>query len=341
MEEKRLQVKEPLCSSEVGSLWLTYQQKTMIQRILEYFLERADDQQAKNIIGMLWQELDYYVETIKGIFENEGMVIPKGFTKEDVNLDAPPLFDKGFDIMLTRLLKEVSLGMYSINLNMAYRADVMTVYEGLTMVSYKIYKLSTLYLLKKGILTRPPIITPPKRTEFIESKNYMKGFKPFGEKRALNAIELGFLHHGIETNNLGMQLITGFAQCAKNKEARQYFEKGKELAKKHIKTFQELLLENDIQFSATSGSTVTNSTVAPFSDRLMMFCIDLLNGFSIVGESFGTFFTLRNDLSLKIMLLAKDVYLYGQEGLEIMFKNGWYEEPPQSEDRNQLINRTE
>ncbi|WP_423798445.1 DUF3231 family protein [Neobacillus sp. SAB-20_R2A] len=333
--------KEPLSSSELGTLWITYQEKTMILRILEYFLEKAEDQQAKNIIGMMYQELDYYVELISGIFESEGAVVPKGFTKEDVNLDAPKLFDNGFDIMFLRILKEVSMGMYTINMNMAYRIDVMTVYEGLTSITQKCYKLATVYLLKKGILTRPPIITMPKRTEFIESKRYMRGFKPFSEKRPLNAIELGVLHSGIEVNNIGMQLITGFAQSAKNKEVRQYFEKGIELSKKHIKTFQDFLLESDIQFSATIGSTVTTSTVAPFSDKLMMFCIDLLNGFSIVGQSFGTFFTLRNDLSLKTASLAKDVFFYGQEGLEIMFKNGWYEEPPQTEDRNQLINRTE
>ncbi len=89
----------------------------MILRMLEYFLEKADDQESKNIMGMLWQELDYYVELMKSVFESEGAVIPIGFTKEDVNLDAPNLFEKGFDIMFIRVLKQVSLGMYSINMN--------------------------------------------------------------------------------------------------------------------------------------------------------------------------------------------------------------------------------
>lgn len=313
----------------------------MILRIMEYFIEKSDDQEAKNIMGMLWQELDYYVDMIKRVFESEGAVIPKGFTKEDVHLDAPNLFDNGFDIMFLRILKEVSMGMYTININMSYRIDVMTIYEGLSTVTYKIYKLATLYLLKKGILTLPPNLTMPKETEFIKNKSYMKGFNLFSEKRPLNAIEVGILHHGIETNNIGMQLIMGFAQCAENKEVRKYFEKGKEISKKQIKTFHEFLLESDIQFSGTAGSTVTNSTVPPFSDKLMMYCINLLNGFSIVGSSFGVFFTLRNDLSLKMSLLAKDVFFYGQEGLEIMFKHEWFEEPPQKEDRNQLINRNE
>jgi Protein of unknown function (DUF3231) len=328
----------PISASEVGTLWLTYQEKTLIMRILEYFIKKADDDEARNILGGLWQELHYYVLEIEKIFKQQGVAIPAGFKKEDVNLEAPKLFDNGFDIMFLRILKEVSMGMYTINMNMAYNDDVMQVYEGLTTVTHKIYKLATLFLLQKGILTLPPKVTMPKTTEFIESKKYMSGFNPFNSKRALNDIELGILHHGIESNNIGMQLMSGFAQCAQNKEVRKYFEKGKELAKKQIKIFQGILLDNDIQVSATSGSTVTTSTTAPFSDKLMLHCVKYLNGFCIVGNSFGTYFTLRNDISLKITLLAKDIYFYGQEGIEIMIKHGWFEEPPQTEDRNKLIN---
>ncbi|WP_299092499.1 DUF3231 family protein [uncultured Metabacillus sp.] len=223
------------------------------------------------------------------------------------------------------------MGLYTINMNMAYREDVIGIYEGLTVVTQKIYKLSTLYLLEKGILTTPPNVTMPKTTEFIMSKSYLNGFKPFGEKRALNDIELGYLHHGIETNNIGMQLITGFAQCAEDKEIKQYFKKGADLAKKQIKVYEELLLHSDVQFSASSGSTVTNSRVAPFSQKLMMFCIYLLNGFGIVGGSFGAVFSLRNDLSMKTALFTKDIYFYANEGVKIMIKKGWLEEPPQME----------
>ncbi len=306
-------------------------------RMLEYFIEKSDDQQARNITGGLWQELNFFVLQMEEIFIDQKMVKPVGFTKEDVNLEAPKLYDNGFDIMFVRVLKEVSMGMYTINMNMAYNDKIMQIYEGLTSVTQKIYKLSTLYLLEKGILTLPPKVTMPKTNEFIKSKSYLNGFNPFNEKRALNDIELGFLHHGIETNNIGLQLITGFAQCAENKDVKKYFVKGMELCKKQIKAFEDILLESNVQFSATSGSTVTNSTVAPFSDKLMMHCVYLLNGFGLVGNSFGTFFSLRNDISMKTTLLAKDVYFYGQEGAEIKIKHGWFEEPPQMEDRAQII----
>ncbi|MCM3544504.1 DUF3231 family protein [Priestia megaterium] len=325
--------KNPISSSELGTLWLTYQEKTMILRVLEYFIEKSDDQQAKNIMGGLWQQLSYYVTKIKKIFQEQGIVIPIGFNQEDVNLEAPKLYDNGFDIMFVRILKEISMGMYTLNMNMAYQDEVMEIYEGLTSVTQKVYKLSTLYLLEKGILTLPPKVTMPTSTEFIENKSYLSGLNVFNEKRALNDIELGYLHHGIETNNIGMQLITGFAQCAQNKEVKQYFIKGKDLAKKQIKIFGDILLESDIQFSATSGSTVTPSTIAPFSQKLMMFCIYLLNGFGIVGSSFGSIFSLRKDLSMKTALIAKDIYFYADEGVKIMINNGWLEEPPQTENR--------
>jgi hypothetical protein len=327
----------PISSSEIGTLWLTYHEKTLILRMLEYFIKHADDDEARNILGSLWQSLNYFVMEIEKIYQQQGIVYPVGYTKEDVNLEAPKLFDNGFDIMFVRILKEISMGLYTININLAYNADVAKIYKGLTNITQDIYMLSTEYLLRKGILTLPPKVIMPKTTEFIKSKNYMSGLNPFGGKRALNDIEIGFLHHGIEANNIGLQLITGFAQCAKNEKVKQYFVKGKELAKKQIKEMTDILMESDVQFSATSGSTVTSSTIAPFSDRLMMGCVYFLNGFAVVGTSFGMFFTLRNDIHMKTALLGKDIYFYGQEGLEIMIKNGWLEEPPQMEDRAQII----
>ncbi|MEH6996567.1 DUF3231 family protein, partial [Neobacillus drentensis] len=76
----------PISASEVGTLWLTYGEKTLIMRMLEHFIEKSDDQQATNILGGLWQELNFYVLQMEQIFRDQGMVKPIGYTKEDVNL---------------------------------------------------------------------------------------------------------------------------------------------------------------------------------------------------------------------------------------------------------------
>lgn len=233
------------------------------------------------------------------------------------------------------------MGLYTISTNMAYHVDVMTIFEGLNVVTIKIYKLVTLYLLRKGILTLPPKVTMPNTTEIIKSKEYLEGLNPFSQKRPFNCIEMGILHQGIESNNVGLQLMTGFAQCARDKEVKKYCVKGMDLAKKQIQTFEKLLIKANVHFSATSGSTVTTSKVPPFSDKLIMNLIGFLNGFAIVGMSFGTFFSFRRDLTMQSTLIAKDVFLYGEEGINIMIKNGWIEEPPQMEDRTQIINNNQ
>jgi hypothetical protein len=80
---------DPINVSEVGSLWQTYQEKTLIMRFLEYFIEKTDDAQARNILGGLWQELNFFVKEMEEIFSEQGMVVPVGFTAAGVNIDAP------------------------------------------------------------------------------------------------------------------------------------------------------------------------------------------------------------------------------------------------------------
>ncbi|UOR12757.1 DUF3231 family protein [Halobacillus amylolyticus] len=328
--------KPAITSSELGTLWLTYQQKTMILRMLEYFIEKADDEKAKNIMISLYDEIDPYVEKITVIFQNEGAAIPVGFTSQDVNKEVPKLYDHGFDIMFVRLIKEISMGMHTLNITMASREDIVLIFKDLTAITQKYYNACTQYLIEKGMLARPPYVSMPNSVEFVKDTSYLGGLNPFSSKRTVNTVEVANLFHAIETNITGMQMITGFAQCANEQEAKKYFSKGAELAKSMIKELSETLLQDDIQTPSPSGGIATRSTVAPFSDKLMMYCTSLFCSFSMGGNSLGTAFSLRNDLSAKIMVFMKDIFEYAHEGAKIMIRNGWMEEQPQMESRDKL-----
>ncbi|WP_341864771.1 DUF3231 family protein [Halobacillus dabanensis] len=149
-------------------------------------------------------------------------------------------------------------------------------------------------------------------------------------KRALNTVELAHLHHSIESNVTGMQMIFGFAQSAENKVAADYFYKGGELAKGIIKEMSEIYLQNDLQVPATAGGNVTTSKIPPFSDKMMMYCVSLFCSFSLGGNSLGTAFSLRNDLPTKLSVFMKDIFEFAHEGAKIMIGQGWMEEPPQT-----------
>ncbi|MFB3167387.1 DUF3231 family protein [Neobacillus sp. 179-C4.2 HS] len=333
--------KPAITSSELGTLWLTYQEKTMILRMLEYFIEKADDEKAKVIMTNLYGEIDLYVAKIAETLQNEGAVIPVGFTSQDVNKEVPKLYDNGFDIMFIRLLKEISMGLHSLNITMAYREDIVMIFKELTAITQKYYNLCTQYLLEKGMLARPPYVSMPNSVEFVKDTNYLGGLaiNPFSEKRTLNTVEVAHLHHSVESNITGMQMITGFAQSANEGEVKKFFNEGAELAKSIVKELSETLLQSDIQTPESSGGNATRSTVAPFSDKLMMYCTSLFCSFSMGGNSVGTAFSLRNDLPAKMAIFMKDIFEYSHKGAKIMIKNGWMEEPPQMEERKQIIKK--
>ena len=111
-----------------------------------------------------------------------------------------------------------------------------------------------------------------------------------------------------------------------------------ELSKKIISTLSDILLQSDIQPPSTWTGKATASTVAPFSDKLMMYNTSLLSTFGLGSSAIGAAFSLRSDLPLKLANLSKDIFTYSQDGGQLMVKNGWMEEPPQAEDRFQLIN---
>ncbi|MFC7686368.1 DUF3231 family protein [Ureibacillus sp. GCM10028918] len=323
--------KPKMSSSELGALWTTYQKKSMILRIVEYFIEKSDDQRAKDLMSELWNQLHPLIIEMKITLENEGAAVPDGFTEKDVNLEAPKLWENGFDIMFCRVLKEISMGMYVLHLTMSYRQDIIKLYRDMTEVTETFYGHFTQYLLEKNLYTRPTYVSMPTSTNYISDNDYSKGSNIFGNKRTLNTVEFGYLYRTIETNITGMQLLNGFIQTTKDEDVKKYFIQGKELSKEIIRETSNILLENNIQPPATPGGTVTNSTIAPFSEKLMMYCNYLLSAFSLGGGGFSAGFSLRKDLQTKNVIFAKDIYQYQLNGVNLMMSKGWLEEPPKME----------
>jgi Protein of unknown function (DUF3231) len=233
--------------------------------------------------------------------------------------------------MFVRMIKEIIMAMHTLHITVSYRDDiVMMMMRELTMITQKYYHRCTTYLLEKGLMPRSPYVSVEKEVEFVKDTNYLSGLNPFGQKRPLTTVELANIYHAIESNVVGMAMIFGFAQCADKKDVSKYFTKGGELAKGIIKEMTEVILQNNIQVPNTAGGNITDSKLAPFSNKIMMYCVSLFCGFSLGGNSVGTAFSLRNDLPAKLSIFMKDIFEYAHEGAKIMINNGWMEEPPQT-----------
>ncbi|MGD6960513.1 DUF3231 family protein [Rossellomorea aquimaris] len=329
----------PITSSELANLWMTYQDKTMIMRFLEYFLEHVEQEETRKILQSYYERAAESVEFVISIFQQEGAVIPAGFTENDVNKGAPKLFDYMYDVMYLHMMSKLGTALYSLYSTMSYRQDIRQFFRRLTTEAQEAYDQATNVLLEAGVLSRSPYVSMPKEVEFVHDKNYMTGLNWFSNERSLNTIEISLIHNAIETNLTGMQLMIGFAQVAHDQQVRNHFVKGMELSKKVETSLGEFLRQDYIEPPATHAGKATNSTVAPFSDKLMMYNTSLLTTFGLGSNALGGAFSLRTDLPAKMALLTKDIFDFAKQGGIIMIKNGWMEKPPQVEDRNQLIKR--
>ncbi|MGH4120412.1 DUF3231 family protein [Clostridium sp.] len=330
------EAKIQITSTELGTLWMSYQTISSGIIIFDLLKDKVIDKDAQNIIASYVGERKNIISKIVNIFNNEKAVIPLAFGEQDIIREVPPLFDDIFCVMFLRQLTKLHLGQSSVFSAMSYMKEVNDVFKLKYDISNKYYIMATSYLLGKGVLARPPYVTMPKQVEFIEDKNYMSGFNAFSEKRALNTIEVGYINEAIEDNIFNTQLLTGFAQVAKEDEVKKYFIEGKELCKKVITELSGVLLQSDIQPPSAWAGKVTDSTEAPFSDKLMMY-INSLTAITALGfTGLGTSFSMRNDLPVKLGLISKNTFEYSKKGAKIMIKHKWMEEPPQMEDRNQL-----
>jgi hypothetical protein len=328
--------KAPLSSSELGNLWQAYQEKSMALRALEYFIEKAQESKVRKILQAVYDTEKKNEQRIQAIFQDAGAVIPAAFTESDVNRDAPRLFDDNSALMYIRMMSKVLTGLYSLHSGMSYRPDICDLYMDFTTDTQRCYTHTSQYLLEQGVLTRPPIVPMPQEVEFVDDTHYTDGFKLFHDKRVLNTVEIGLVYQSLETNITGMQLMAGFEQVAKDPDAKKYFQRGKELAKKVISIMSTLLLESDIPAPSTWAGEITDSTIAPFSDKLMMYNTNLLSMFGLGSNSVGAAFSFRGDLLVKMGRIMADTFDFAKDGGEIMMKHGWMEEPPQAVDRRKL-----
>lgn len=326
----------PLTSSELGNLWMTYQEKTMLLRFLEYFLEHVENEDIEQILKSTYDSSEQIVESIKHIFQQEGAVIPVGFTANDVNKGVPKLFDYLYEPMFLHMISKIEASLFALYSTMSYRKDIRQLFKQLTANAQEMFDQCTQFLLDKGVLVRPPFMTMPKEISFIKDKNYLSGFNLLRETRSLNAIEISLIHHAIETNLTGLQLMIGFAQVANDKKVKEYFVEGMKLSKDVETTLGEYLRQDYIEPPASHAGKATNSTVAPFSDKLMMYITNLLGSFSIGSNALGGAFSLRSDLLVTMARLTQKIIPFVKDGGELMINNGWMEEPPQVEDRKQL-----
>ncbi|MED1796552.1 DUF3231 family protein [Brevibacillus nitrificans] len=325
---------DKLTSAEQGKIWATYVGNTMSVCVLSYMLNHVKDQEVKNILEHAMQLSKQFLQSLKGIFAKENYPVPVGFTQEDVDIQAPRLFEDDFYLHYLKYVAKAGISLYGIAIPLVTRDDTRQFFTSCIDQTVKLINSVNTALLKKGLLTRPPYIPYPEAVDFVEKHSYHNGY--FGRVRPLQALEITHLYDNVENNATSKAVLVGFSQVAKSNQSKAYFRRGKEIATKHYETFSGILQEEGLTSPPILDQLVTTSTSAPFSDRLMLF--HKLDMYAVRIRAYGNALSMcaRHDVATKYARFLVEVGNYVEDGSNLLIENGWLEQPPQAVDRNAL-----
>ena len=326
-----------LTSAEIANLWNTYMHYSTLTCVFKYFEKVARDNNDNDIMSLMSYALKSFETRLKWItdtFKRENLTIPLGFSENDVNINAPQLYSLSYILYYLRNMIRFGNTVQTLNVNMAERPDVRDFYTEITTTILDLNKKTTNIMLERGIIQRPPTINVPNEVEFTKKPSFLAGF--IGEQRPLMAQEIAHLYQIALLNYMGRVLLSGFSQVAKSDKVRDYMNKGVRIADDIIDTMASTLKEDDIPTPLPGDANTTDSTTAPFSDKLMMFHIHHISVFGICMYGAALGYSMRHDLQQKYALIIANTGRYAEEGVKIMMDNGWLEEPPQVVDHKAL-----
>jgi hypothetical protein len=324
-----------LSSAEIGGLWGTFIQDSMTVCLVKYFIHHNQDEEIKPLLEIALKNSESQLQKISDIFTNEGIPLPDQFTEEDINYSAPPLFYDMFGLSLVYMISRLDMINASFLTANVAREDVLEFYVTVLNKSTQLYKTSTTLLLSKGIYDRPPMIPYPKEVEYIEKHSYLSGMI---KKRSLNSIEITEIFFNTERNYFSILLCTALLQVVEDKEIKEFIKEGKEISEKQIRVFNEILLKEQLLGNVSTTMEVTDSTVLPFSDRLIVILFHSLNAIDITLLGHALSVSLRTDLVANYHKFISEILVYAGKGFNLLVDRGWLQQPPMAPNRKELEN---
>lgn len=321
-------------ASEYGVIWSQYVNDSMSRCVLRYLLNDAKDENTRNLLQFALELSETHLEKTKQFLTQENYPIPIGFTDEDVTLDAPSLFTDTFKIVYLQIMTIHGLTRYAGATSVCIREDVRKYFIDCTSQSLELYDRVTNVALYKGILSKPPTLNNQQNIDFVRKQNYLTGW--FGKRRPINAIEISGAHLNMQKTMVKMVLELGFSQVCQSKEVRVYMERARKLCKRHFHILGSILEEENLHIPRIFETEVTDSTVAPFSDKLMLFHIATLLSAALgyYGEALSM--SQRRDLSADYTRMNLEIALIAEDGMNLLIERGWMEQPPSAADHESL-----
>lgn len=327
--------KIPLISTEITGLWNSYISDTLIVCMSKYFLNNVEDNETRAVLQQTLDLSNQHIKELTTLFNVEKLTLPDGFKDSDVNLEAPRLFTDSFYLDYLTFMSRVGMHSYTLILNQIARSDIRAYFSIRIRENIDLFNNSSDLRLSKGIAIRAPRVEVNKEVQYVKGQSFITDW--FGEKRPLLTAEITHIFAYIFSNYVGRAITTAFGQVSKNEKISKCFFEGKTIATEHISELTSLLTDEGIPIPSTSDSFVTDSTIAPFSEKLMINHMAVLSSTGISSLGLAISDSMRSDLEAMYMKYLLLNLKYGKKIVNLMIDNAWLQQPPQAVKHENLV----
>lgn len=323
-----------LTAAEVSALWFQYQGDSMAICVYKYFLNIVENKEIKPILELSLQLAESHITKISELLKSANFQVPIGFTKNDVNVSAPRLFSDQFLLFYSYIMTIHGVNAYSLAITNSERSDIQDYFTECTLSSKELFQKIVTLAKNQPKYSSFPTIPSPHGTEFMETTGIISDL--IGDKRPLSSSEISTLFFNSKKTGFISSLSLGFSQVAKMEDVRNFMLKNVKLAGKDAESFDSILRQDNLPIPEKWDAEITESTVSPFSDKLMMFHAALLvnAALSYYGASLGSSF--RSDILVNYLKVFTHATEAGAICYNVMVKHRWFEKLPEAIDRKSL-----
>ncbi|MFJ5760365.1 DUF3231 family protein [Neobacillus sp. NPDC093182] len=319
-----------LTSAEISALWAASINISVVICMMTHFIETCTDPEIQTLLEESKHLAEKHKNQIEQLFLKEKIVVPEGFKAEKhVVPKADKLFTDLYYIQCILQMSKFGVASHTAGLTVSAREDVRKLFRNLMDDVAQLYNDVVSKMQEKGIYVRMPYMNYPSEIDFVNKENFLTGW--LGRRRPLLGIEVTHLLINAIQNEMGMQMCTAFSQVTQDRELREYFLRGKTLCKHILSSIHDVLQESEVPAVNSWDHGVTESTVAPFSEQLMLYVIGMLSNLGMAAYGAGLATTMRRDISAMYANFLTKTGAFGEDGMNLMIERKWMEQPPQFE----------
>lgn len=318
-----------LTAAEVSALWLQYTGDSMAICVYKYFLTIVKNEEIKSIMERALQLAESHVTKITEFLKSANFQVPLGFTENDVNVNAPRLFSDQFLLFYSYIMTIHGLTAYSLAIANSERQDIQNYFFECMASTKDLFQRIVELAKDQPKFKSVPSIPSPHGVKFMETPGFISNL--IGDKRPLNSSEISTLFFNSTKTGFISSLSLAFSQVAVREDVRNFLLKNVKLAGKDAESFDAILQEDHLPIPEKWDAEITDSTVSPFSDKLIMFHAGFLVNAALTyyGASLGS--SYRSDILVNYSRVFTHAMEAGAFSYNIMVKHGWLEKQPDSD----------